>query len=94
MQPNWKYIRTYRFIFNRKFLEVKNQSTYPPSEKDPDGEVHEDIGYIGYDTMRRCFVLRRFHVEGFVTNIVRTGHAHLAGVKFPPNRPADLSPAV
>jgi hypothetical protein len=61
-----EYERTYQFIFNQKFLEVKNKSTYPPTEKNAKGEVHEDIGYISYDKMRHIFVLRQFHIEGFV----------------------------
>lgn len=28
--------------------------------------MHEDIGYISYDKIRKNFVLRQFHVEGFV----------------------------
>lgn len=60
------YERIYRFIFNKKFLEVWNKSTYPPSGNYPKGEIHEDSGYISYDKMRHCFVLRQFHVEGFV----------------------------
>jgi hypothetical protein len=61
-----EYERTYKFIFNKKFLEVKNKSAYPPTEKNPKGEVHEDIGYMSYDTARHSFVLRQFHIEGFV----------------------------
>ena len=61
-----EYERTYQFMFNRRFLEVRNKSTYPPSETNPNGEVHEDIGYISHDNMRNCFVLRQFHIEGFV----------------------------
>jgi len=60
------YCRSYRFIFNNKFIEIKNKSTYPPSEKNPEGEVHEDIGYLSYDKNRNTFVLRQFHKEGFV----------------------------
>src|SRR5688572_19666967 len=49
-QPgNGIYERSYTFIFNKKFIEVKNKSTYPPSKNHPNGEVHEDIGYISYD---------------------------------------------
>jgi hypothetical protein len=40
--------------------------TYPPHEKTPKGEVHEDIGLISYDRGRKAFVLRQFHKEGFV----------------------------
>jgi len=66
-QPgNGKYDRTYQVIFNKKFIEVKNKSSYPPSSRHPQGEVHEDIGYISYDKARKTFVLRQFHIEGFV----------------------------
>jgi hypothetical protein len=61
-----KYERSYQFIFNKKFIEVKNKSTYPPSANKPNGEVHEDLGYISYDKMRKTFILRQFHIEGFV----------------------------
>jgi len=66
-QPgNGKYERNYTIIFNKKFIEVRNTSTYPPSQQNPKGEVHEDIGFISYDRARKAFVLRQFHIEGFV----------------------------
>jgi hypothetical protein len=61
-----RYERSYQMILNNKFIEVRNRSTYPPSTENPKGEVHEDIGYISYDRARKTFVLRQFHVEGFV----------------------------
>ena len=61
-----KYDRTYFAIFNKNFIEVKNKSSYPPTPKHPKGEIHEDIGYISYDKGRKTFVLRQFHIEGFV----------------------------
>jgi hypothetical protein len=61
-----KYERSYQFIFNRRFIEVKNKSTYPPTEKNLKGEVHEDLGYISFDRFRKTFILRQFHIEGFV----------------------------
>lgn len=61
-----EYERTYRFMFNRRFLEVRNKSTYPPSKRNPKGEVHEDLGFLSHDNLRNCFVFRQFHVEGFV----------------------------
>ena len=61
-----KYDRTYEFVMNNKFIEVKNKSTYPPSQNDPKGDVHEDHGFIRYDKVRKTFVLRQFHIEGFV----------------------------
>lgn len=60
------YERSYKFIFNKKFIEVKNKSVYPPSKDNPKGEVHEDLGYISYDKIRKSFILRQFHIEGFV----------------------------
>ncbi|HOX82793.1 MAG TPA: hypothetical protein PLJ60_10375 [Chryseolinea sp.] len=61
-----KYERTYEVLLNKKFIEVKNKSTYPPSKENPKGEVHEDHGFISYDKGRKTFVLRQFHIEGFV----------------------------
>ena len=61
-----KYERSYELVLNRKFIEVKNKSIYPPSRDNPAGEVHEDHGFISYDKSRKTFVLRQFHIEGFV----------------------------
>jgi len=61
-----KYERSYAIIFNKKFIEIKNTSTYPPSQQNAKGEVHEDKGFISYDRARKTFVLRQFHIEGFV----------------------------
>lgn len=60
------YERTYRFIFKDRFIEVKNRSSWRPTAQNPGGEVHEDLGYISYDKARKTFVLRQFHIEGFV----------------------------
>lgn len=66
-QPgNGKYERSYQVILNKKFIEVRNKSSYPPSSQNPKGEIHEDVGYISYDKIRKTFVLRQFHIEGFV----------------------------
>lgn len=62
-----KYDRSYEFALNKKFIEVKNKSSYPPSKENAKGEVHEDHGFISYDKSRKTFVLRQFHIEGFVT---------------------------
>lgn len=61
-----KYERSYRVVLSGKFLEARNTAVYPPTEKNPKGETHEDVGYISYDKLRHTFVLRQFHVEGFV----------------------------
>ena len=61
-----EYERSYHFTLNKKFLQVKNKSTYPPTRENTRGEVHKDIGFISYDKVRQSFVLRQFHIEGFV----------------------------
>jgi hypothetical protein len=60
------YTRTYQFVLNKNFIEIRNKSTYPPTDRNPGGEVHEDWGYFSYDKLRHTFVLRQFHIEGFV----------------------------
>lgn len=61
------YQRSFTFIFNGTFLEIKNRSVYPPSPANNNKEeVHEDIGYVSYDRSRKTFILRQFHKEGFV----------------------------
>ena len=62
--------RNYRLALGDRFVEVRNTSTYAPQEKNPKGEVHEDRGFISWDRGRRRFVLRQFHVEGFVNQYV------------------------
>jgi len=72
-QPgNGSVEREYRFALNGAFLEVKNRSSYPQQEKNPKGETHEDHGFISYDKQRKKFVLRQFHVEGFVNQYALT----------------------
>jgi hypothetical protein len=61
-----KYERSYQFILNKRFIEIRNKSTYEPTTQHPNGEVHEDIGYFSYDNGRKTLMLRQFHVESFV----------------------------
>jgi hypothetical protein len=63
---NGKYERSYQFVLGKRFIEIRNKSTYPPTTQNPKGEVHEDIGYLSYDNSRKTFILRQFHTEGFV----------------------------
>ncbi len=60
------YTRTYQFVLDKKYIEVRNKSIYAPSAANPEGEVHEDWGYIGYNKSSHRFMLRQFHIEGFV----------------------------
>jgi len=61
-----EYERSYRLIFNDRFIEVRNKSSWLPTANNPKGEVHEDLGYLSYDKGRKTYVLRQFHIEGFV----------------------------
>lgn len=58
--------RHYERILRSKFIQVRNRSVYPPQEKNPKGETHEDVGFFSFDGARKRLMLRQFHVEGFV----------------------------
>src|SRR5262245_12392623 len=62
--------REYRRTLNDRFIEVRGKSTYPPQEKNPKGEVHEEVGFMSYDKAAQTLVLRQFHAEGFVNHYV------------------------
>jgi hypothetical protein len=64
------YTASFSFVLGKKYLEIKNRSVYPPKTKEAKEEVHEDIGYISYDYTRKKFVLRQFHIEGFVNQYI------------------------
>ena len=60
----------FKFVLSDNYLQVTNKAVFEPQEKNPEGEVHEDLGLISYDSSREKFVLRQFHVEGFVNQYV------------------------
>ncbi len=62
--------RSYTRILNSKYIQVTNESIYPPQEKNPKGERHEDMGMFSFDANRQRLVLRQFHVEGFVNQYI------------------------
>jgi hypothetical protein len=62
--------REYRFALKDQFIHITSKSTYPPQEKNPKGEVHEDVGFFSYDKVAQKLVLRQFHIEGFVNHYV------------------------
>ena len=64
--------REYKFVLNGKFIHAQNRSVYEPQAKNPKGEIHDDWGMLSFDKSRRQFVLRQFHVEGFVSHYVHT----------------------
>jgi len=84
--------RTYAFILNDRFLQVNNTSTYPPQEKNKSGEVHRDMGMIGYDKARKRFVFRQFHVEGFVNTYVQEGESDAKKIVFASESIENIAP--
>ena len=67
--------RDYEFVLRGRFLQLKNRTVYPPQQGNAKGETHEDLGLFSYDSQRKRFVLRQFHVEGFVNQYVETDRA-------------------
>jgi len=65
-----KYERSYQLVLNNNFVEIKNRSIYPPTDKNSKGEVHEDIGYFIYDKGKKTFLLRQLHIESFANDYV------------------------
>ena len=63
--------RSYGFTLNDRFIQISNTSVYPPQERNPKGEKHEDIGFFSYDRAAKKFVLRQFHIEGFVNQFIQ-----------------------
>jgi hypothetical protein len=58
--------REYTRVLNSRFIRAHNRNVYPPQDKNPKGEIHEDEGWFSFDRARKRLVLRQFHVEGFV----------------------------
>lgn len=61
-----KMEREYAFVLSNRFVQVANKAVYPPQEKSPKGETHEDLGFFSYDRGLKKLILRQFHIEGFV----------------------------
>ena len=62
--------RTYAFVLGDQFIRLTDRAVYKPQEKNPKGEVHEETGFFSYDRERETFVLREFHIEGYVNQYV------------------------
>jgi hypothetical protein len=60
----------YEFVLGGQFIEAWHKAVFEPTEAKPDGDVHEDRGFISYDSNWKDFVYRQYHVEGFVNTYV------------------------
>ncbi len=65
-----KVTKEFQFVLSGKYLRMITKANFEPQEKNPEGEVHEDFGYISYDRSRKKFVFRQFHIEGFINQYV------------------------
>lgn len=74
--------REYESMLGSRFIRARNRTTYPPQEKNPKGERHEDEGVFSFDRARQRIVLRQFHVEGFVNTYVQDLDAKPGTVSF------------
>ena len=62
--------RSYSLTLADQFLKIEGRSVYEPQDANPSGEVHEELGFISFDKGRSQYVLREFHVEGYVNQYV------------------------
>lgn len=74
--------REYAVALGGRFIRVRNRSIYPPQEKNPKGETHEDEGFFSFDRARKLIVLRQFHLEGFVNTYVQDANPKPGTISF------------
>ena len=53
-----------------KYIEVKNESKFDPTDNNPEGEHHVDNGFISYDKSRESIIFRQFNNEGYINQYV------------------------
>ena len=61
---------SFQLIMDGKYIEVKNESRFEPTETKPEGEYHIDKGFISYDRTRKALVFRQFNNEGYVNQYI------------------------
>ena len=61
---------SFQLIMNGKYIEVKNESRFEPTEKNPEGEHHIDKGFISFDNSRKLIIFRQFNNEGYINQYI------------------------
>jgi hypothetical protein len=61
--------RSFKMVLNNQYLETRTKDVFEPRNGKA-AEVHEDWGMINFHKARGKFLLREFHVEGFVNQYV------------------------
>ena len=62
--------QTFEPVLGDNFLRMQTRSEFPPQERNPEGEIHEDIAIFSFDRSRNLLVMRAFYIEGFVNRYV------------------------
>lgn len=60
----------YHFIMDGNYIEIRNESRFEPTEKNPEGEHHIDKGFISFDKSRNAIIFRQFNNEGYYNQYV------------------------
>ena len=74
--------RVYSRALNNRFIRVVHRNEYPPQEKNPKGEIHEEEGFFSVDRARKRIVFRQFHTESFVVTYIEAGETTPSKVVF------------
>ena len=61
---------SYNFVMNRKYIEVKHESHFKPTEKKPKGDHHINNGFMSFDKIRNKIIYRQFNNEGFINQYI------------------------
>jgi hypothetical protein len=57
---------TYEFVIQDHFIHSTTLSEFQPTKDGASAEIHEDWGFLSYDSDRGMIVFRQFLSEGFV----------------------------
>ena len=60
----------FKLIMNGKYIQIKNNSKFEPTESKPKGEKHIDWGIVSFDKKRKKIIYRQFNSEGYVNQYV------------------------
>ena len=60
----------FKLIMNGKYIQIKNNSEFEPTDSKPKGEKHIDWGILSFDKKRKKVIYRQFNSEGYVNQYV------------------------
>lgn len=61
---------SFHLVMDGQYIELKNESKFEPTEKNPEGEHHLDKGFISLDKSRNSIIFRQFNNEGYYNQYV------------------------